>query len=159
MRRTLLSIAIAASSLAPALASAGAATHSESLAAPRLLREAALPRLIASELAAPRRSLVSALPLVDLRLVREDPVMRARWNYSSMAALPMLDATASGPVVPFADLEEFQKVRFGRAVVLSFPLAITGQSLVKAEFRDAGAVALVPTGFGTGFLGTFSGDF
>lgn len=120
--------------------------------------ELALPRLVIAETASQRAvvSLSLAAGILDLRTVQDDPVMRARRDYSLMTALPVV-STRSAPSVPV--LSETQTWKLSRTVLLTFPLAITGRNLVTAEIAGTGQLAVMPTGLAQGGVFTFTGAF
>ena len=140
-----------------ALLSIAAVTLASSASADRSL---ALPKLLSHETAMP----VSVLgvgffaphAILDLRGVQENPVMRARRDYSLMAALPTT-SLASGPAVPL--LGETATWKVSKTVVMTFPLAITGRNLVTAEIAGAGRIGLAPEGMAKGGVFTFAGAF
>lgn len=100
---------------------------------------------------------VSSDRIFDLSRVEQDPVMRARRDFSLMAALPTLSG-ASAPI-NLKGLIQTKVWKLGRDVMLTFPLAITGRNLVTAEVAGAGSFAIRPTGFQTGGVFSFSRDF
>jgi hypothetical protein len=123
-------------------------------------RSLALPKLLSHETAMP----VSVLgvgffvphAILDLRGVQEHPVMRARRDYSLMAALPTT-SLAGGAAVPI--LSETATWKLSKSVVMTFPLAITGRNIVTAEIAGAGRIGLAPEGMAKGGVFTFAGAF
>jgi hypothetical protein len=126
---------------------AGAATSS-ALATPRLFLEPLSQRALGG--------LFVATELLDMRRVQDHPVVRARREYSRITALPVVVAPE---VAPLPVLSTTQTWQLSRSVLLTFPLAITGRSVVTAEIAGAGRVALMPTGFAEGGVLTFTGAF
>jgi hypothetical protein len=91
-----------------------------------------------------------------MRAVQEHPEMRARRDYSLMAALPQLHAAT---VAGLPLLGETQQWKVSEALRLTFPLAITGRNLVTAEISGAGQIAVAPYGMAKGGVFTFSTAF
>ena len=124
-------------------------------------RSLALPKLLTHETALP----VSVLgvgffvphAILDLRGVQEHPVMRARRDYSLMAALPTTSLASGGSTVPI--LSETATWKLSKSVVMTFPLAITGRNIVTAEIAGAGRIGLAPEGMAKGGVFTFAGAF
>lgn len=137
-------VAGATAALALAATTARAATP-DVLAAPRVLAEH---RSISG--------LFVTTAILDMRGVQENPVMRARRDYSLMTALPVVQETKLAPV-PF--VSETQKWKLSRTVLLTFPLAITSRNFVTAEITGAGQLAVMPTGLAQGGVFTFTGAF
>jgi hypothetical protein len=134
-----------------ALAVAGSAS-AEVFAVPHLVAarpEAPLPILTLGMLGA-------GTGIHDLRNVQEDPVMRARRDYSLMAALPV--TIASGGMPNFGDMLAPSKMKLSRDVLLTFPLGITSKSFVTAEIGKT-KLAIDSTGFNAGGVFTFKGEF
>lgn len=122
-------------------------------------------RFVTTEVAAMPRVVPLAVfgrgSILDLRAVQADPVMRARLEYSLMAALPRV-GEASAPAVSMTEvlpILETRKWRLSEDVVLTFPLAITGRNLVTAEIAGAGQLGVAPTGLARGGVFTFTGAF
>lgn len=151
MRR---SLAILTALAALTTASAAAADRS-SLGLPRMLStETALPKsVIGAAFFAPRG-------IFDLRAVQDHPEMRARRDYSLMAALPETH-TVPSPRLDIPLVGGPTKVwKVSETLQFTFPLAITGRNLVTAEIAGAGRVAIAPYGaMGKGGVLTFSGAF
>lgn len=114
----------------------------------------AAPRVIAEQRSIP--GLFVTATILDMRGVQENPVMRARRDYSLMTALPVVQETKLAPV-PF--VSETQKWKLSRTVLLTFPLAITSRNFVTAEIAGAGQLAVMPTGLAQGGVFTFTGAF
>ena len=144
--RRLLPILAALAALTTASA---ASADRSSLGLPRILsREPALPKsIIGAGFFAPRG-------IFDLRAVQEHPEMKARRDYSLMAALPALQAA------PTASIKvETQQWKVSETLRLTFPLAITGRNLVTAEINGAGQLAIAPHGMAKGGVFTFTTSF
>jgi hypothetical protein len=139
---TLLSLA--------ALAVAGTAHADRPLALPKLV--SAQPSMIPFSVLGIGFFTPSAI--LDLRGVQNDPVMRARRDYSLMAALPTTEriAMALPPI-------ETQTWRASKKLMFTFPLAITGKNLATAEISGAGQVGVAPHGMAKGAVFTFTGEF
>lgn len=140
-----------------ALCSLAAVTAATTAHADRAL---ALPKLLTHETAMPL-SVIGAgffIPhtILDMRAVQQDPVMRARRDYSLMVALP---ATSMAKAAPVPILSETAQWKVSRAVLLTFPLAITGRNIVTAEISGAGRIGLAPEGMGKGGVFTFASAF
>lgn len=141
--------------LAALTAVSAAAADRSSLGLPRLLtHESALPKSVIG--AAFFASFKTGGGIFDLRSVQEHPEMRARRDYSLMAALPELQA-ASGSRLPL--LGETQQWKVSESVRFTFPMAITGRNLVTAEIAGAGQLAVAPHGMAKGGVFTFSTSF
>lgn len=152
MRRLLPILA----ALAALTAASAASADRSSLGLPRILsREPALPKSIIG--AGFFASFRTGGGIFDLRAVQEHPEMKARRDYSLMAALPTWH-TASGPSL--AMLGETKQWKVSQTLRLTFPLAITGRNLVTAEITGAGQLAVAPYGgMAKGGVFTFSTSF
>lgn len=125
-------------------------------------RALGMPKLLVHEPAVPMQIVLGAAffaptGIFDMKTVQEHPVMRARRDYSLLAALPTLNSLdeSGGPLL------ETTKYRVNKKVMLTFPLAITGRNLVTADIAGAGTIGLEPTGglYARGGVFTFSGAF
>jgi hypothetical protein len=138
---TLLSLA--------ALAAVGTAHADRSLALPKLV--STQPAMLSLSVLGVGFFTPSAI--LDLRSVQNDPVMRARRDYSLMAALPTTERVAIMPTI------ETQTWRASKKLMFTFPMAITGKNLATAEITGAGQVGLAPHGMAKGAVFTFTGEF
>jgi hypothetical protein len=135
-----------------ALAVAGSAS-AEVFAVPHLVaarQEAPLPILTLGMLGA-------GTGIHDLARVQEDPVMRARREFSLMAALPVTMLSPVG-LPDFGDMLAPSRMKLSQNVMLTFPLGITSKSFVTAEIGKA-KLAIDSTGFNAGGVFTFKGEF
>jgi hypothetical protein len=155
MRRLLpILAALAALTTAPLWVSEASADRS-SLGLPRiLLNEPALPKSVIG--AGFFAAFKVGGGIFDLRAVQEHPEMKARRDYSLMAALPTRH-TAPAAAMPL--LSETRQWKVSDSLRLTFPLAITGRNLVTAEIAGAGQVAVAPHGMAKGGVVTFSTSF
>lgn len=94
--------------------------------------------------------------IFDLRAVQEHPEMKARRDYSLMAALPTWHTASSGGLPLLGETKQW---KVSESLRLTFPLAITGRNLVTAEIAGAGQVAVAPHGMAKGGVITFSTAF
>ncbi len=124
----------------------------------RAERSLALPKLVVAQPALPISVLgvgfFTPSAILDLRAVQNDPVMRARRDYSLMAALPVTHNV--GFVLPAL---ETQTWRASKGLMFTFPMAITGKNLVTAEISGAGQLGVAPQGMAKGGVFTFTGSF
>jgi hypothetical protein len=122
----------------------------------------AVPHLVATRQAAPLPILTLGMlgagsGIHDLRNVQEDPVVRARRDFSVMAALPVTMTTSSG-LPSFGDMLTPSNMKLSRDVMLTFPLGITSKSFVTAQIGRS-KLAIDSTGFNAGGVFTFKGEF
>lgn len=135
-----------------AMTAASAASAEHSLALPKLLtHEPAMPLSVLG------LGFFAPHAILDMRVVQQDPVMRARRDYSLMAALPTTERAPPGALPTV--LTETQTWKVSRNILFTFPLAITGRNLVTAEIAGAGRVGLAPEGMAKGGVFTFAGAF
>jgi len=149
--RPVLPILTALAALTASLWVSAAAADRSSLGLPRILsHEPALPKsVIGAAFFVPRG-------IFDMRAVQEHPEMRARRDYSLMAALPELHAA---PGSRFPLFGETQQWKVSQTLRMTFPLAITGRNIVTAEIAGAGQLAIAPHGMAKGGVITFSTAF
>ncbi len=153
MRRAPLAPVTTAAALAIAalaVATSASADHS-TLAAPHIfVGEQAIPAsVLGSGFFAPKG-------IFDLSRVQQDPVMRARRDYSLMAALPTLSFARSETTLPSIETQQW---RISEKILLTLPLGLTGRNLIAAEFLGTGRLGLEPTGLAKGGALTFTGAF
>ncbi|MGZ3418374.1 MAG: hypothetical protein ACXWUG_11215 [Polyangiales bacterium] len=122
----------------------------------------AVPHLVATRQAAPLPVLTlgelgAGAGIFDLRTVQEDPVMRARRDYSLMAALPVT-TTSVARMPSFGDITP-SNMKLSRDIMLTFPLGLASKSFVTAEIAGKGKIAIDSTGFNAGGVFTFKGEF
>jgi hypothetical protein len=120
----------------------------------------ALPKLVSAQPAMMPLSVLGVgfftpSAILDLRTVQNDPIMRARRDYSLMAALPATERISTMALPPI----ETQTWRASKSVMFTFPLAITGKNLATAEITGAGQVGVAPHGMAKGAVLTFTGEF
>lgn len=155
MRR---SLAILTALAALTTASAAAADRS-SLGLPRMLStDPALPK---SVIGAAFFAAFKTGGIFDLRAVQANPEMRARRDYSLMAALPETHAAPAPKLdLPILGDGTTKVWKVSESLQFTFPLAITGRNLITADIAGAGRVAIAPYGaMGKGGVLTFSGAF
>jgi len=131
-----------------------AAADRSSLGLPRVLSHA--PELPKSVINSAFFAAFKVGGIFDLRAVQEHPEMKARRDYSLMAALPTWHTASSGGLPLFGETKQW---KVSDSLRLTFPLAITGRNLVTAEIAGAGQVAVAPHGMAKGGVITFSTAF